>query len=43
MLEEVVRVAELQVGRFTGLPAPVNVARCARSAGAGWVNANTGA
>jgi putative hydrolase len=41
MLEEAVRVAELQVGRFTGLPAPGDVAQVRAVRRAGWVNANT--
>jgi putative hydrolase len=41
MLEEAVRVAELQVGRFTGLPAPADVAQVRAVRRAGWVNANT--
>jgi putative hydrolase len=41
MLEEAVRVAELQVGRFTGLPAPADVAQVHAVRRAGWVNANT--
>ncbi|HWL91127.1 MAG TPA: zinc-dependent metalloprotease [Actinomycetota bacterium] len=40
MLEEAVRVAELQVGRFTGLAAPVDVAQVRAVRRAGWVNAN---
>ena len=32
-----VRVAELQVGRFTGLPAPVDVAQVRAVRRAGWV------
>ena len=40
MLEDAVRVAELQVGRFTGLPAPVDVAQVRAVRRAGWVNAN---
>ena len=40
MLEEAVRVAELQVGRFTGLPAPADVAQVHAVRRAGWVNAN---
>jgi putative hydrolase len=41
MLEEAVRVAELQVGRFTGLAAPADVAQVRGVRRAGWVNANT--
>jgi putative hydrolase len=41
MLEEAVRVAELQVGRFTGLGAPADVAQVRAVRRAGWVNANT--
>ena len=41
MLEDAVRVAELQVGRFTGLPAPVDVAQVRAVRRAAWVNANT--
>src|SRR5688572_17747766 len=41
MLEEAVRVAELQVGRFTGLAAPADVAQVHAVRRAGWVNANT--
>jgi putative hydrolase len=41
MVEEAVRVAELQVGRFTGLAAPADVARVRAVRRAGWVNANT--
>jgi putative hydrolase len=40
MLEEAVRVAELQVGRFTGLAAPADVAQVHAVRRAGWVNAN---
>jgi len=40
MLEEAVRVAELQVGRFTGLSAPADVAQVRAVRRAGWVNAN---
>ena len=40
MLEEAVRVAELQVGRFTGLAAPADVAQVLAVRRAGWVNAN---
>jgi putative hydrolase len=40
MLEEAVRVAELQVGRFTGLPAPGDVAQVRAVRRAGWVSAN---
>lgn len=40
MLEEAVRVAELQVGRFTGLPAPADVAQVRAVRRAEWVNAN---
>jgi putative hydrolase len=40
MLEEAVRVAELQVGRFTGLAAPADVAQVRAVRRAGWVNAN---
>ena len=40
MLEEAVRVAELQVGRFTGLAAPADVAHVLAVRRAGWVNAN---
>ena len=41
MVEEAVRVAELQVGRFTGLAAPTDVAQVRAVRRAGWVNANT--
>jgi putative hydrolase len=41
MVEEAVRVAELQVGRFTGLAAPADVAQVRAVRRAGWVNANT--
>ena len=41
LLEEAVRVAELQVGRFTGLPAPADVAPVRAVRRAEWVNANT--
>jgi coenzyme F420 biosynthesis associated uncharacterized protein len=41
MLEEAVRVAELQVGRFTGLAAPADVAQVRAVRRADWVNANT--
>jgi putative hydrolase len=41
MLEEAVRVAELQVGKFTGLPAPADVTQVRAVRRAGWVNANT--
>jgi putative hydrolase len=41
MLEEAVRVAELQVGRLTGLAAPADVAQVLGVRRAGWVNANT--
>ena len=34
------RVAELQVGSFTGLPAPADVAQVLAVRRAGWVNAN---
>ena len=40
MLEEAVRVAELHVGRFTGLAAPADVAQVLAVRRAGWVNAN---
>jgi putative hydrolase len=40
LLEEAVRVAELHVGRFTGMPAPADVARVRAVRRAGWVNAN---
>ena len=40
MLEDAARVAELQVGRFTGLPAPPDVARVRAVRRAEWVNAN---
>jgi putative hydrolase len=40
MLEEAVRVAELHVGRFTGLAAPADVAQVHAVRRAGWVNAN---
>ncbi len=40
MVEEAVRVAELQVGRFTGLATPVDVAQVRAVRRAGWVNAN---
>jgi putative hydrolase len=40
MLEEAVRVAELQVGRFTGLPAPGDVAQVRAVRRAEWVSAN---
>jgi putative hydrolase len=40
MLEEAVRVAELQVGRFTGLAAPADVAQVRAVRRAEWVNAN---
>jgi putative hydrolase len=40
LLEEAVRVAELHVGRFTGLPAPPDVAQVLAVRRAGWVNAN---
>jgi putative hydrolase len=40
MVEEAVRVAELQVGRFTGLAAPADVAQVRAVRRAGWVNAN---
>lgn len=40
MLGEAVRVAELQVGRFTGLAAPADVAQVLAVRRAGWVNAN---
>jgi putative hydrolase len=40
MFEEAVRVAELQVGRFTGLAAPADVAQVLAVRRAGWVNAN---
>lgn len=41
LLEEAARVAELHVGRFTGLPAPADVAQVLAVRRAGWVNANT--
>lgn len=41
MLDEAVRVAELQVGRFTGLAGPVDVAQVRAVRRAAWVNANT--
>ena len=40
LLEEAVRVAELQVGRFTGLASPGDVAQVLAVRRAGWVNAN---
>ena len=40
MVEEAVRVAELQVGRFTGLATPADVAQVRAVRRAGWVNAN---
>ena len=40
LLNEAVRVAELHVGRFTGLPAPADVAPVRAVRRAGWVNAN---
>jgi putative hydrolase len=40
MLEEAARVAELQVGRFTGLAAPADVAQVRAVRRAEWVNAN---
>ncbi|HEX5936302.1 MAG TPA: zinc-dependent metalloprotease [Actinomycetota bacterium] len=40
MVEDAVRVAELQVGRFTGLAAPVDVAQVRAVRRAEWVNAN---
>lgn len=40
MLEEVARVAELQVARFTGLEAPADVAQVRAVRRASWVNAN---
>ena len=40
MLEEAVRVAELQVGRFTGLPAPGDVAKVRAIRRAEWVSTN---
>jgi putative hydrolase len=40
MVEEAVRVAELQVGRFTGLATPPDVAQVRAVRRAGWVNAN---
>jgi putative hydrolase len=40
MLEEAVRVAELQVGKTTGLPAPADVAQVRAVRRADWVNAN---
>ncbi|HUF59416.1 MAG TPA: zinc-dependent metalloprotease [Actinomycetota bacterium] len=40
MLEEAVRVAELHVGRSTGLAAPADVAQVHAVRRAGWVNAN---
>ncbi|HEX6400715.1 MAG TPA: zinc-dependent metalloprotease [Actinomycetota bacterium] len=41
LLEEASRVAELHVGRFTGLPAPGDVAQVRAVRRAEWVNANT--
>ncbi len=41
MLDEAVRVAELQVARFTGLAAPADVAQVRGVRRAEWVNANT--
>ena len=41
MLDEAVRVAELQVGRFTGLAGPADVAQVRAVRRAAWVNANT--
>jgi putative hydrolase len=41
LLEEATRVAELHVGRLTGLPAPADVAEVRAVRRAGWVNANT--
>jgi putative hydrolase len=40
LLEEATRVAELHVGRFTGLPAPADVAQVRGVRRAEWVNAN---
>ena len=40
LLEEAVRVAELQVGRFTGLAGPADVAQVRAVRRAAWVNAN---
>jgi putative hydrolase len=40
ILEEAARVAELHVARFTGLPAPSDVAPVRGVRRAGWVNAN---
>jgi putative hydrolase len=40
MLDEAVRVAELHVGRLTGLPAPGDVAQVRAVRRAEWVNAN---
>ena len=40
LLDEAVRVAELHVGRFTGLPPPADVAPVRAVRRAGWVNAN---
>jgi putative hydrolase len=40
LFEEAVRVAELHVGRFTGLPAPADVALVRAVRRAEWVNAN---
>lgn len=40
MLEEAVRVAELHVGRFTGMAAPADVAQVHAVRRAGWVNAS---
>ncbi len=41
LLEEAARVAELHVGRFTGLAAPADVAQVRAVRRAEWVNANT--
>jgi putative hydrolase len=41
MVEEAVRVAELQVGRFTGLATPADLAQVRAVRPAGWVNANS--
>jgi putative hydrolase len=41
LLEDVARVAELHVGRATGLPAPADVAPVRAVRRAEWVNANT--
>jgi putative hydrolase len=40
LLDDAVRVAELHIGRFTGLPAPPDVAPVRAVRRAGWVNAN---